>query len=352
MSFATIALLSILSVTKALYNCATPTDFDASNPVLKTQILKKIKSEKSQGKLLHELMFDKAKKINPAIFPDAKRLTLNKKKILIRKKTHIDDNEIPCVRREIEISKMMCGMKKEETSNPISNCKSKAIQSFYGCVQDGRTLYVFQEDITKRLTAHKFFILWVKSTGRQKSDLMIQIASKFEELHKIKIVHGNIQRANLFVNGNNFDDIRIGNLESANEEGQQSFRLNPFYVPPEHLESKVLSYAGDVYALAVTFSMMEISMLEYSIKIDDGRAIATPLSDDELKNFRAAVASSFNKENNTGHLAEVIAKAISEDPSERFKTMKDFREAIVAASSKLKKARRILASDPPARTAI
>ena len=189
------------------------------------------------------------------------------------------------------------------------------IPSFYGCVQDGDVIYLIQEFTTSSLESSKFINLYPSFTGRQKSDLMIQIASKFEALHNKKIVHGNIQLASLFTRGIVFDDIRIANFEYANKEGSINPRKDSYFVSPVETENRVLSYEGDVYALAVTFSMMEKPMYGFFCKLNMEGKINNPLLNEDLENFRSAVASSFNKKAETEHLAEVIARAINQDPS-------------------------------------
>lgn len=166
---------------------------------------------------------------------------------------------------------------------------------------------------------------------------MLDIISKFKFIHSKNIVHGDIKPANIMTIDTDFTDIRIIDFGFSNFNEKYSYGGPSYYISPELEKTSKLTFAEDVYSLAVTFAMMEYSMHNYIIKNMDAKCFdpleEPPKNCDEK--FLKGVQSAFSKATGTEKLSEVIAAATNKTPSKRYKSMDEFENAIKAIKSNL-----------------
>ena len=172
-------------------------------------------------------------------------------------------------------------------------------------------------------------------TRKQVTETMIQIISKFEELHKKTIVHGGIDIMNLKIKGENLDDIRIDYFFYSFKDRTKILNKNPCYVSPEQIKDNLLTYEGDVYNLAIALASMEKPIWDYLHDVCNRKYDANSITDQDIDLFRNKIISYFKNNTKVKHLAEVIEKAINKKPSNRYKSMTDFKTAIIKVHSKL-----------------
>ena len=330
--------LFLFSMTRATYTCATPVNFDQHNHLLKINYSEEMILEDEVKPLpLHEMMFKYSKPIGVGGFGDVREYNKGGANYVIKKLAPKNENQIKMTENEIKVHKLICDLKPGVIYNSLEECKSTAIAGFYGCVEDGKEVYIFQEKLSSDMETEKTLLLYHRLRGQQKADVMLQIISKFEEIHKKKIVHGDIKPTNLMIKGNDFNDIRIIDFGMSDFENRTSRGGTPYFIPPEQKENKVLSLIGDIYSLAVTFASFELSMytfMDKEMKNECFIKTKRPSSDCEKK-FKEGVIASFSRENETSKLANVMKTALKKDPKDRLQSMTKFKEEILKVYPKL-----------------
>ena len=150
------------------------------------------------------------------------------------------------------------------------------------------------------------------------------------------------------IKGKGLSDIRIIDFGLSNYYWEKSIGGTRFFISPEQKTKKVLGVEGDIYSLAVTFASFEFSFTKFmNTKMDkvcfDPK---TPPSISCINKFREGVIATFNENNETGELAEVMKTALAEDPEHRFHSMKTFKLEILKVYSALSSAQKPRAQKP------
>lgn len=323
----------IFSLTRAFYNCASPDEFDRTDPDLKASLKSALLFQVSKKEFLHQLMFEFAAELDSGSFGEVRHFSFGDRDMVIKKITPRDTAQIPLMRKEVEVLKVLCDLKPEEVYKNLEKCNSKVIAGFYGCVEEGTDLYIFQEKMDMELVSQTALKMYQDLTGKEKLEVMLQIISKFEELHKKQIIHSDIKPGNLMIKGKDLSDIRIIDLGMSNYQGENSAGGTRYFISPEHTNGGKLGVEGDIYSLAVTFAMIEPSMGEImNSKMGKGCFdLSRPVSDSCVKQFREGVMAIFSRESNNESFVKVMSQAIDEDPRNRFDSMKKFGEEIQKA---------------------
>lgn len=323
--------LFLFSMTKALYTCASPIDFDKFNPALKNSLSEEMKLENETGTALHNVMFKYSKPVGAGSYGEVREYNFGDVELVIKKISHKNSKRIPMMQKEVELLKLICGLKAEVVYNKLRVCKSKAIAEFYGCVEDGFDLFIFEEKMDMSVESEEALLIYNNLRGQQKADIMLQIISKFEEIHQKDIIHADIKPKNLMIRNNDLSDIRIIDFGLSNYKWENSRGGTRFFISPEQKNKKVLGFEGDIYSLAVTFASFEFSFTKFmNTKMDRVCFDPTkPPSISCITKFREGVIATFNKNNETEELAEVMKTALAEDPRQRFHSMKKFKSEIL-----------------------
>ena len=333
MSISILLLLNLLSLTTAIFSCATPAQFDKTDPDLKTVLIAALHLQEPEQVFLHQLMFAFAKELDFGSFGEVRHFKYGEKEMVIKKIVPKGNDQIEQMQKEVELLKVMCDLISEVVYEKLEECKSKVIAGFKGCVEAERNLYIFQEKMDMELISEEALGIYHGLKGKKKAEVMVQITSKFEELHKKNIIHADIKPGNLMVKGKDLSDIRIIDLGLSNYKGKTSTGGTRFFISPEQQDDKVLGVEGDIYSLAMTFAMIEPSVGEVmGPKLaKECFDLSEPLSDSCNNNFRKGVIEIFQNMKDCEKLVEVMSIAIDRDPKNRFESMTDFGEAIQAA---------------------
>ena len=329
--------LFLFSLTRALYTCANAKDFDQKNPAFRETLTDAMKLEITDRFPIHKVIFKYSQPIGAGGFGEVREYKVGTESIVIKRVEPKKPNHVAMLAKEIEILKLMCELKVKFVYNKFIECQSKTIARFYGCVEDGSEVYIFQEKMWMDMGSYQAYKNYNSLRGREKANVMLQIISKFKELHEKHIVHGDIKPENLMIKGNDFNDIRIIDFGMSDYKGRASKGGSPYFISPEQQKLGYLGVEGDIYSLAVTFAWMEESTQIFkSTKMDKKCSKPNELPpDDCVEKFREGILASFNEYNETRELLEVMTVAIAKEPFKRYRSMEEFWYAVKYAAQKL-----------------
>ena len=329
--------LLLISLTRALYNCATPSDFEKFNPLFNDTFSEETRVEAGVKLFLHHLMFRHSEPIGMGGFGEIREYDRSGINLVIKKLVPKNLNQFRMMQNEVKVLKVISELNPELIYNKLEERKSDVIAGFYGCVEDGSDLYILQEKMSLDMESEEALLLYHALRGQQKANIMLQIISKFEELEKKKIVHGDIKPNNLMMKGNNFRDIRIIDFGTSDFEGKISRGSTPYLIPSKQRKNSALTFERDVYSLAVTFAFFELSTQKFMDKEMKKKCFEQRLNPPSgcEKKFRQGVIAAFNQRNETNELLSVMKTALEEKPEKRFTSMTKFKEAIEGVYSRL-----------------
>lgn len=161
------------------------------------------------------------------------------------------------------------------------------------------------------------------------SKLICQVLDALEYIHANGIIHRDIKPSNIMIENESnarLMDLGIARMNGGNRFSQPGFIGTPQYAAPEQITRDVnstvpISVSTDIYSLGVTFYEllagvnpfdMESEMETLSCQLHE------PLPPSDLIPNR---------------LMQVLLKATEKQPSQRYRTATDFKEAIIDAMS-------------------
>jgi serine/threonine protein kinase len=167
----------------------------------------------------------------------------------------------------------------------------------------------------------------------QAIDLFKQILAAFEYAHHEKLVHRDVKPANIMVDKKGQAkvlDFGIAKALDTNNEmtmtGTQMGTLK--YMSPEQVhDSKRIDQRSDIYSLGVTLYTLLSNSTPYD-RMESRLDIQIAIAKDMLPNIR-----SINPKV-SAQTAQTIQKATAKKPEDRFRSCKDFKEALMASSFK------------------
>ena len=331
---ASITLIFLIFLSAAMINgrCTTPRDFEESNSQLYTKEF--LEQRKAAKPSLHLFLFNNGKKMGRGSFGEVRKVVGLPQNIVIKKITSDSDNTIDDIEDEIELLRVLCGKKAIGYDSTLFNCPSTAIAEYKGCVVDGGDAYIFQEgmdiDLSKSSVKKNFKKL---SLGRQ-AQFMVDLTSKFQELHDRKIVHGDIKPENIMMAGDDFRRVRIVDLGCSDYEGNKKFGGSLYYLAPERFYDYTLTIKGDIYALGVTFISM---LVDFSKGLRDLPVGCFELGTQNIcvDSIQSVLIDSLSSNSKTRLLHEALKTAISPKMKDRYKSMRDFGDKIASLAKDL-----------------
>ena len=338
MRFSIAVIIGLLSVTDAKYSCATPEEFASANKDILEEFKTKFDLKNVSNSKLLKAMYDK----RTIIERNSQNITiieLGDYKVEVNRMEFEKDEVYSDIKKYYEDTRNLCEIEPNVPSSSFSACKADYIFKFYACVDEGKVLYHFQEyvsflfDLDDQRILESYYVL----SGKAKLYIMLNIIYWFKKIHQRNIVHGHISPFNIVMKKPNFKQFQIIGFEQSGVEGQKLIDPDFYYLPPDKRDSPTLSVDNDIYALAVTFATMELSMRQYMrTKMDPkcfGETKDRPAKCINL--FREGVLGAFNSDNETDKLRGVIKKAISEKKKDRFDTMEKFEKALMDLEKEL-----------------
>lgn len=159
----------------------------------------------------------------------------------------------------------------------------------------------------------------------------IDICKGLENFRKLELVHGNVRPENIYVNDNGrfklggFDIDLIENKKAIAADDYVSLR----YAAPEMREGGKKVFCSDVYALGlVLYRLLNGGKLPFENEYGKEKAVQMRLSGEPIP--RPAY--------NAGKLTDIVMKACSYDPKDRYVTGYYMRKALEGAFEELQQA--------------
>ena len=224
--------------------------------------------------------------------------------------------------REIEMLRFICEHEVEEYK-VLTVCRSHAIAAFVGCIFDKKAIYIFLEKMSFDLSTDNIQLAYRALSHFDRLRIMLDIIDRFIEFHETKFVHSDIKPQNIMMKNDDFTDFRIIDLGMSNREGDENFiGATPSYLPNEMFAfmiglNKFLFFQNDIFALGKTFTEMEG---DSGVK---DKALLT------IPNVDAALSNAFHDDKKLSSILPEIKLALNSDRQVRFKTMKEFSDALV-----------------------
>ena len=113
------------------------------------------------------------------------------------------------------------------------HCDSNIVVPFYGCVEEETSIYLLEKVMFQDMSSRNAKLDYQGLPVLEKVKAMLNIIDKFIELHRLSIVHSNINPASIMTKYESISDFRLTNFSVADFEGQKFLKGTDGYLPPE-----------------------------------------------------------------------------------------------------------------------
>ncbi|WP_435129245.1 serine/threonine protein kinase [Mycoplasma sp. 6243] len=212
--------------------------------------------------------------------------------------------------------------------NLLQKIKHKNIPKIYDYeYNDTEQYYVMEymegETLAKLLKDSHVFVI------KRANNYMKQLAETIEELHAHNIIHRDIKPENIIISSSHHLKILDFGISVTNETQNltkaHSLICSPYYAAPELSNgSKNITPAVDIYALGVLYFQMLTGQLPFRGE----NAVNTIMMHQkdafpDIRRFKHDVPNS---------IVNIITKSTAKDPKGRYKTMNEFKKAIIKST--------------------
>jgi eukaryotic-like serine/threonine-protein kinase len=157
--------------------------------------------------------------------------------------------------------------------------------------------------------------------------LMIQMTDALDYAHRQKVIHRDIKPANIIFD----DDLQRGTLTdfgiaymSDHSKTKTGIIMgSPYYMSPEQVMGQTVDGRSDIFSLGVTFYQLLSGHLPFN-----GESIATVAFN--ITKTKHESVRNLNKKLLTSS-TRITNKALHKDPTKRYQTMQEFRQALINA---------------------
>jgi len=165
-------------------------------------------------------------------------------------------------------------------------------------------------------------------------EILCQVCDGMSHAHERGVIHRDLKPSNLMLEGDPAEQIQIRILDfgvakleesQADETGFQTragtMVGSPFYMSPEQIRTEAVDARSDIYSLGCIAYQMISGILPF----EGETYVQTVTAHLEMPPEMLAV-----REGKGGALNRVILKCLAKDPDERFASMTELREALLA----------------------
>ena len=162
--------------------------------------------------------------------------------------------------------------------------------------------------------------------------IMKQVLDAFNYAHSKKVVHRDIEPANILIgNDGQVKILDFGIARILGEEGRNLTKTGTqmgtvFYMSPEQVQGKKVDHLSDIYSLGVTFYQMLTGVNPY-IGITTEYEIYNKIVREDLPNPQDIYPGV------PDYLVAILRKALSKEPGNRFSSCSEFLNALELKSS-------------------
>lgn len=169
-------------------------------------------------------------------------------------------------------------------------------------------------------------------------NIMVQICDGMEHAHRSGIVHRDLKPSNVMVCGDDLHtarikvlDFGIAKLDDTDGSITRTGTVlgTPYYMSPEQFSISDVDRRTDVYSAGTILFRLLTNHHPF-----EGESLLEIM--EEKQNYEAPLISEIpGAEDIPQEVEEVVARAISKDPDERYATMKEFQDAMLIALEKI-----------------
>ena len=329
MTLSSVIILFLFSLAAAKFLCASAADGQTSSAALQTKEFKKQKEGKEIP--LHRFLFEKGKKLGKGAYGKVKAAAGIEPKLVIKKVESNDYAILDAMKKEIATLKELCGKDPKKTYKDLFECESTAIAGFKKKEKKRDEIYIFQEALYMDLKSSDAKSKYRALSGGKKAQVMVDLIRKFQKIHDKNIVHNDIKPANIMMKNNDFSDLRVVDFGVSDRNGTLSLAGTELYFPPERHNDYLLTYKGDIYALALTFVMMEKSARKIILGMN-GYCFSGNPDNQCRERFDEALQKAFRPKKKTEFLFRAFQIATAYKPEDRYESMGLFADAIADAA--------------------
>lgn len=265
-----------------------------------------------------------------------KKYLFIERKLLVQKVEVKDQNDF--VMRDLKIMKELSGLDPNTPFDKVSAVKESPIVPFSACgIDENKALLIFQEEMDFYLMEEGILKAYTEKNQGKRIEIMLDIISKMEGIHKKGFVHGKIQPESIWIKGSDFKDMRMSDFSAAGKEGEEVKVKTPYFTAPEYFEgSGKLSFKGDIYSLAVTFLRMELlTQSEFASTMGSPCSDYSKWASDKCdERLIKGIEATFSEAKGMGFVKSAMLKAANKDPAQRFQSMEEFKGVMNSAKNK------------------
>ncbi len=157
--------------------------------------------------------------------------------------------------------------------------------------------------------------------------LMIQMTDALDYAHRQKVIHRDIKPANIIFDDDlqrgTLTDFGIAYMSDHSKTKTGTIMGSPYYMSPEQVMGKTVDGRSDIFSLGVTFYQLLSGHLPFN-----GESIATVAF--HITKTKHESVRNLNKKLLTSS-TRITNKAMQKDPTKRYQSMQEFRQALVNA---------------------
>ena len=189
------------------------------------------------------------------------------------------------------------------------------------CVEIGEFIYILQEMVFRDLNMSLMQYAYKTKNVEQRLKFFRKILVKFSDLHKASIIHEDAKPENIMSTDKFISDVRIIDLGLSTKIGSKVAGGTDLYSGKEKIPKmpKEGDPRHDIYALGLTFAVMEANKLKIFVNIKKS-CFQTEMTEDCHEKLMANIMRSLII-SGMGPMLEVIQHACAYDLDKRYPTV-------------------------------